>query len=84
MEDQDELYFQSASWVRRALLQNENNAEGLYLMAKLYEEGYAIDKNLERAHHYYTKASENGLIKSFTKLGHFSYSGCSSESYRIP
>lgn len=35
--DQDELYFQSATWIRRALFINESNGEALFLMGKLYE-----------------------------------------------
>ena len=56
--DQDELYFQSATWLRRALFTNENNAEALFLMAKLYEEGYSVDVNPELSQKYYERAGE--------------------------
>ena len=47
--DQDDLYFNAATWVRRALFTNGQNPEALFLMGKLHEEGYAVDKNPELA-----------------------------------
>jgi TPR repeat protein len=55
--DQEELYFQSATWLRRALFTNENNPEALFLIAKLYEEGYSVDFNPELSQSYYERAA---------------------------
>ena len=43
VNDQSELYFKAATWARRALFTNERNSEALFLMGKLYEEGYSVD-----------------------------------------
>ena len=71
--DQDDLYFTAATWARRALFTNDKNPEALFLMGKLHEEGYGVDKNLELAHKYYEGAAEQGLSKALTKLAHFHY-----------
>ena len=71
--DQDDLYFNAVTWVRRALFTNDQNPEALFLMGKLHEEGYAVDKNLELAQKYYESAAEQGLPKALTKLAHFYY-----------
>ena len=55
--DQEELYFQAATWLRRALFTNHHNVEALFLMAKLYDEGYSVDVNPELAQSYYEKAA---------------------------
>ena len=73
--DKDELYFQSASWTRVALSKDETNAEANFLMAKLYEEGCSVDRNLHLAISYYNKAGASGYIKGYTKIGHLYYSG---------
>jgi TPR repeat protein len=72
--DQDELYFQSATWLRRALFTNENNPDALFLMAKLYEEGYSVDVNPELSQKYYERAGEQGMHKAYTKIAHYQYS----------
>ena len=82
--DRDELYFQSATWLRRALLEHEENPEALYLFAKLYEEGYSVDKDIERAVKYIQKAADLGFTKALTKLAHYHYSGYSDDHFRIP
>ena len=71
--DQDDLYFNAATWTRRALFTNDKNAEALFLMGKLHDEGYAVDKNIELAQKYYERAAEQGLTKALTKLAHFYY-----------
>ncbi len=43
-------------------------------MAKLYEEGYSVDMNLELAQSYYEKAASLGLYKACTKIAHYQYS----------
>ena len=47
--DQEDLYFNAATWIRRALFTNSQNPEALFRMGKLHEEGYAVDKKLELA-----------------------------------
>jgi TPR repeat protein len=37
---------------------NESNPEALFLMAKLHEEGYSVDRNRERATTYLEKAAQ--------------------------
>ena len=48
--------------------------EALFLMAKLYEEGYSVDVNQDLAQSYYEKAASLGLYKGFTKIAHYQYS----------
>jgi len=71
--DQDDLYFTAATWARRALFTNDKNPEALFLMGKLHEEGYGVDRNLEAASKFYERAAEQGLPKALTKLAHFYY-----------
>eukprot|EP00347_Sterkiella_histriomuscorum_P001396 403372196 len=72
--DTSELYFQCAQALRKALINNENNYEANFLMAKLYEEGLSVDHNPILAQKYYQKAAELGYSKALTKLGHLYYS----------
>ena len=82
--DMEELYFQSATWLRRALLTNEANPEALFLLAKLHEEGLAVDQNIERAIGYIERAANLGMTKAMTKIAHYHYSGYSDDRYRFP
>jgi TPR repeat protein len=63
---------------------NENNPEALFLLAKLHEEGYGVDRNIERAIQYIERSSKQGYSKASTKLAHYYYSGYSDEDFRFP
>ncbi|TNV71987.1 hypothetical protein FGO68_gene9598 [Halteria grandinella] len=82
--DLEELYFQSSQWLRRALFVNENNPEALYLLSKLHESGYSVDRSIERAITYLERASRQGYAVALTKLAHYYYSGYSDENFRFP
>jgi len=73
--DSEELYFQCASNLRRAILKDAKNVEALVLLAKLHLEGLAVDRNPELARTYYQKAADLGCGQAWTQLGHLYYSG---------
>ncbi len=45
-------------------LLRQNNARAEFIMAGLYRSGKGVDKNLDKAQWYYTKAAEHGLDKA--------------------
>ena len=74
-DDLEEMYFESANWLRTALSEQESNPEANFLMGVLFEQGLSVDVSHERAFCYFETASQSGHINAFTKLGHFYYSG---------
>ena len=76
----DEMYFESANWLRLAL-GKEENPDANFLMGQLYEGGLSVDTNHELAYQYYEKAARGGHIKACTKLGHLTYSGVRRPEY---
>ena len=74
-DDLEEMYFQSANWLRMALSEEPKNSEANFLMGVLFEQGLSVDVDHERAFFYFEQASLRGHMSAFTKLGHFYYSG---------
>ncbi len=75
METRDDLYFAAATYARRALFKNGGeNAECLYLLGKLHENGYAVDRNEALSLAYYQRAAHNGHQKALLKVANYQYS----------
>jgi TPR repeat protein len=60
---------------RMVLLENNNNAEALYLMGLFEEKGIGITANKEASFHYIASAARLDYPPALTRLGDYYYSG---------
>lgn len=57
------------------LVKDENNAEAMYHLGRLYENGQGVEKNDEKALDFYKKSAEAGNEKAALKVGNAYYLG---------
>ena len=57
------------------LVKDDNNTDALYHLGRLYENGWGVEKNEEKALDFYKKSAETGEEKSALKVGNAYYLG---------
>lgn len=57
------------------LVKDDNNTDALYHLGRLYENGWGVEKNEEKALDFYKKSTEAGEEKSALKVGNAYYLG---------
>jgi TPR repeat protein len=53
----------------------KDNADAYYSIGRLYENGYGVEQNYEKALEYYQKAADHNLCAAFNQIGWYYNNG---------